>query len=364
MTRCSGSGTSGKTNTASDGLSYVTIDGMTFIYTLSDPITKQVRYVGKTTVSLERRLRGHIEKSRNLNNKWHVAQWIRSLTSQGLVPEIDKIREVELQYLNETEVFCIAEYKRLGCDLTNNTEGGDGGVTGQGSLHTIEALRKRHEAAKLSDKGKGWRGKAQPPEVVAARRASMTPEKQAETIRKANATKARRRAVAAAFGEKMYDNPNRYRPDWTDEDKANLSAKSKEHWENKSDEERQAQIDTLRRGAEDFLRRVAAGEVEDPRLGRTPWNKGIDQGPEVGLKSWETKRANGFVSQKEMTQDIADKCGESRAKVERTLKGHSDKVSDMSRATIWQYYIDHIEDYPKLTIVETDEYHSLMKDAA
>lgn len=332
------------------------------IYVLVDPTTNHVRYVGKTSTTTEKRLRGHIEKSRNLDNKWHVAQWIRSLTAEGLHPIIEVVREVEPQYVDETEIFCIAEYLRLGCDLTNNTLGGDGGVTGPtGLLRSAEALRKRSETVRATGvAGNAWRGKKQPPEVVAARMAGYTPEKRKAAAEKQKVTKARRKAVANAFGVDLYHNPNPDRTPTTEEMKEHLRKKAKEQWANYSPEEYETQADNLRVGAAEFRRKIKEGEIVDPRLGGTPWNKGIDQGPEVGLKSWETKRANGFVSQKDMLKDIAEKCGHSHSKVDRTLKGYSDKVSEEAKLAIWSFYIDHAEEYPKLTTVADSVYYDLI----
>jgi hypothetical protein len=57
-----------------------------------------------------------------------------------------------------------------------------------------------------------------------------------------------------------------------------------------------------------------------------------------------------------MCQDIADKCGHTRAKVERSLKGYSDKVAAAAVQEIWEYYEAHKEEYPKLTVKPTDRY--------
>lgn len=335
---------------------------MTKIYILVDPVTDQIRYVGKTTTPLTRRLKGHIEKSRDRNNKWHAAQWIRSLTDEGLVPIIECVRDVEDQYINETEIFCIEEYKRLGCDLTNNTIGGDGGVTSVGRTHSAEALRKRTATRRARGiNGSAWRGKKQPQTVVDARMAGYTPEKRTEAVLKAKATRERRKQIAEAFGEKLYSTPNRLGHTASEETKELLREKAREQWAKLTPEEYEKNASNLTQGHADWRAKVEAGEVVDPRVGRDPWNKGIDQGPEVGLKSWETKRANGFVSQKEMIADIAERTAETHAKVERTIKGHSDKVAEASRLVIWKFIAEHGEEYPRLTIRYTDEYYSLVK---
>ena len=61
-----------------------------FIYSLSDPVTGKIRYVGKTTNAASR-LRSH----RNDRQHTHKGCWVRSLRAAGLWPcpeHRDKIR--------------------------------------------------------------------------------------------------------------------------------------------------------------------------------------------------------------------------------------------------------------------------------
>lgn len=93
----------------------------TFIYTLSDPITEEVRYVGKAN-NIKNRYNGHlIDKSFT-----YKANWIKSLLNKGLKPEIEIIDEVLESEWKYWEVFYINLYKSWGFNLTNSTEGGDG----------------------------------------------------------------------------------------------------------------------------------------------------------------------------------------------------------------------------------------------
>lgn len=94
------------------------------IYVLVDPRDGQVRYVGQTTKTVKSRLASHISRARNSKRNTHSSNWIRVLLKESLVPLIEIIREVSEEYKDETEIFCIAEYRRLGCRLTNVAEGG------------------------------------------------------------------------------------------------------------------------------------------------------------------------------------------------------------------------------------------------
>lgn len=96
---------------------------MVNIYTLSHPITGEVRYVGKTTQSLKRRLNGHIQKSKTTS--YYVSNWIKTLTNTDLKPNIellDVVNDFEWEFW---EQYWIAQCKAWGFKLTNITEGGD-----------------------------------------------------------------------------------------------------------------------------------------------------------------------------------------------------------------------------------------------
>ena len=172
---------------------------MSKIYALIDPRDDQVRYIGKTKNELKVRLRGHLEKSRNLNNKWHVANWIRSLEAEGLIPKIVEIDDLPDSEIDEAEIRYIREYRELGYDLTNNTLGGDGGITGPG-FSSPERLRKAMKTRRSSGKASPLKGVKQPDELIKARMKSYTPEKRALAIEKAKAYRARNRELAKVFG--------------------------------------------------------------------------------------------------------------------------------------------------------------------
>ena len=59
------------------------------IYTLNDPITNEIRYVGQTCFKLESRLRGHL----NSKDKSYRVNWIKSLNKKSLIPKINLVIE-------------------------------------------------------------------------------------------------------------------------------------------------------------------------------------------------------------------------------------------------------------------------------
>jgi len=92
------------------------------IYTLSDPITNEIRYIGQTTTTLEKRLYYHIIESRT-NNITRKINWIRSLVKKGLEPKIELL---DIGNWSDNEIFWIEQFKACGFNLLNMTSGGDG----------------------------------------------------------------------------------------------------------------------------------------------------------------------------------------------------------------------------------------------
>jgi len=94
------------------------------IYALIDPITKRTRYIGKTEVTLERRLMQHIgEKKSNT----HRVAWIAGLAKKGKKPIIQLIDIIDISEWIEAEKYWIRFYKELHGDMLNLTGGGECG---------------------------------------------------------------------------------------------------------------------------------------------------------------------------------------------------------------------------------------------
>lgn len=143
------------------------------IYTLSHPETGEVRYVGKTTQGLKKRLNGHMKKAKEAirigKNNRHLINWINSLPSEPVIEDIEGCSND--QELKEAEIFYISYFRFLGIRLVNATEGGEGTVgykhteetkkkiatASTGRLHTTEAKKKlsiAHTGKKLLDSTK------------------------------------------------------------------------------------------------------------------------------------------------------------------------------------------------------------------
>jgi group I intron endonuclease len=104
---------------------------MIYIYTLSHPITNEVRYVGKT-INVLRRFKQHLHDKRNS----HKASWVKSLKSEGLKP-IMTILETCTDNWQEREIFWISQYD----NLTNHSLGGGVDYIRTTTEETKEKLR-------------------------------------------------------------------------------------------------------------------------------------------------------------------------------------------------------------------------------
>lgn len=121
------------------------------IYFLRDPITKEIRYLGRTKNRLCVRLAGHVSKARR--GKTHKDCWIKSLLKQGLRPVIELVSEVEgwsESYQEEQEL--IKFYLNAGVKLTNLHDRGEGGL-----LRVISPEQRRKISEKVKEAHKQGR---------------------------------------------------------------------------------------------------------------------------------------------------------------------------------------------------------------
>lgn len=108
----------------------------THIYTLSDPRTDEVRYVGKTR-DPKGRIRNHLGKREHS----HKGNWIESLRKLGLKPVVHFIDEVPTEEWSFWEQHWIQTFAGWGFNLTNMNAGG-----GQHAYFTQE-LKVKHKAS-------------------------------------------------------------------------------------------------------------------------------------------------------------------------------------------------------------------------
>lgn len=101
-----------------------------YIYTLSDPITKEIRYIGKAN-NLKERYKNHINDARDIGT--HKRNWINSLKKKDLKPEIEVLDYVEISKWQYWETFWINQFNVWGFNLLNYTDGGDGSTFGNKS---------------------------------------------------------------------------------------------------------------------------------------------------------------------------------------------------------------------------------------
>lgn len=132
-----------------------------FIYTLANPVTGEIRYVGKSMPG-QNRDGGHCK----CTGKTYSANWVRSLKASGLRPKLEILEDVSESEWEEAEIFWIQYLKFLGFRLTNATIGGRGchGISAEarekisaanrGKKMSISARKKISDFMKTRDLGK------------------------------------------------------------------------------------------------------------------------------------------------------------------------------------------------------------------
>lgn len=98
------------------------MDGIIYIYCLKHPLTKEIRYIGKTN-NLSKRLIKHLSDSKR--RKTPVYNWISKLLKNNLTPEIEELLQTDIKNWPNEEIRIISEYKSNGFRLLNLALGGD-----------------------------------------------------------------------------------------------------------------------------------------------------------------------------------------------------------------------------------------------
>lgn len=109
----------------------------TFIYTLSDPKTELVRYVGKTNTPYKRKW-AHFNDNINKTKK---STWIRGLILNGFLPDFNVIDEVPMCDWEFWEKHYIKLYKSFGSNLVNSNEGGINPITSSETKKTQREIK-------------------------------------------------------------------------------------------------------------------------------------------------------------------------------------------------------------------------------
>lgn len=94
-----------------------------YIYTLSHPITSEIRYVGKTRNPIQR-YSNHLNKHHNKFS--HKTAWIESLKKIKLRPVMEVLDEVPEDDWKFWERYWINQCLSWGFNLVNHTSGGEG----------------------------------------------------------------------------------------------------------------------------------------------------------------------------------------------------------------------------------------------
>ena len=121
------------------------------IYGLIDPRTNLIAYIGQTTLSLELRLKAHINSINSKKDKSKRKNWISSIVNSGKKICIELIDEVPKCDWEFWERHYIKLFKSCGAKLYNGTDGGNGILT-QRLFDSKKGQKQSPERAELSRK--------------------------------------------------------------------------------------------------------------------------------------------------------------------------------------------------------------------
>lgn len=94
-----------------------------YIYTLTDPISLEIKYIGKTK-NIKDRLQRHMLPS-NLTALWQPkTKWLKYLKNNNLKPIIELLDVGDENNIDELEVYWISQFKTWGYKLKNIAKGG------------------------------------------------------------------------------------------------------------------------------------------------------------------------------------------------------------------------------------------------
>jgi hypothetical protein len=132
---------------------------MNYIYVLKDPITNEIRYVGKS-INPHDRCRKHISEAKLTGANNHRVNWIKSLLNDGLKPTMEIIDGIQGDW-EWLEQYWISQFITWGFNLTNGTFGGENPPSWKGKTHTGEYKEIRRKLMKDNNPAKNmtdeWR---------------------------------------------------------------------------------------------------------------------------------------------------------------------------------------------------------------
>lgn len=248
-------------------------DEIAFIYTLCDPVTNQVRYIGKT-FDCKRRLREHL----SCRGKTRSVQWIKSLRKIGLKPVLEILETVKTSQPEDwesAERFWIEMFRQWGFQLVNLDSGGMGG-----RRVSDEVKLKMSEAHRAIVKTEIWKAR-----IGAAHKGMVRPESARKNMRVPKKDPNFGARLSVALTGKKHGLKSRYNM-WLSKQKPDTAENLQLRWE-----QHLAKPPKVKRGRGDAIRGVPRSEETKRKLSLA--NLGKKLSVETKLKMSVTRRKLG-----------------------------------------------------------------------
>ena len=127
------------------------------IYTLKDPITKEIKYIGRTKNNLKARLRGHLSRAKRNIFKTKKDYWLLNLCSLNSKPLIETLLTIEgWEESYKIEQQLIEKYIKDGYFLLNLHDKGPGhlrNITKEQKIKISETVKRLHKEGVYDSRG-------------------------------------------------------------------------------------------------------------------------------------------------------------------------------------------------------------------
>lgn len=167
------------------------------IYGLHDPRTGAIRYVGFTTATPAKRLKGHISHALT-DRRLPVHRWIAKLLRLGLFPFVSELEHGEGEW-ESRERWWIAHFRLINLDMLNVGDGGEFSVPDEARKRAGAKLKNRYFSPEHRARISAAKMGCKRPDVIIRNRTTQPALLRGKTLNLTDAERARRAEACRAL---------------------------------------------------------------------------------------------------------------------------------------------------------------------